>query len=115
MDRLGITPATNRGSRSNEEQQGHYTFVSGIGQYHTNEPGAQSPKEYLAIGLCEIQALVDTPQKVEKAKAQWLIPSNHPSRNFKEQEAHGEYGLLWADLDNTRLPCQFLRSTSPRY
>ncbi len=74
-------------------------FTSGIGQHHTNEPGKPNRKPYLAIGFSEIQALVDNPQQVDKAQAQWIIPSTHPSRTFKEQEAHGEYWLLWADFD----------------
>jgi|GEM_PF-2662994 len=74
-------------------------MTSGIGQFHTNEPDAEFPKPYRTIDLAGIRALVDFPQKLDKSKAQWLIPSSYPSRNFKEQAAHGKYWLLWADLD----------------
>lgn len=98
MDRLGTTTAANRGS-TNHNQQANFNMVSGIGQYHTNEPGKSNPTPYLSIDLDGIRALVDNPQQVDKSQAQWLIPSPHPSRNFKEQEQHGQYPMLWADLD----------------
>jgi hypothetical protein len=78
-------------------------ITSGIGQLHTNEPDPKKPnkilKPYLTIGFDEIRALVDNPQQLPKAQAQWVIPSTLPSRNFKEQEQNGEYWALWADLD----------------
>jgi len=85
-------------------------MTSGIGQYHTNEPDPAKPdkllKAYLTIGLAGIRALVDNPQQVEKAPAQWLIPSTYRSRNFKEQEQEGSFFMLWADLDKNP-PCLF--------
>jgi len=69
-------------------------MVSGKGQYHSDKT-----KEYLAIDWGEVTTLVDIPQTVDKAQAQWLIPSILKSRIFKEQEQHGQYLLLWADLD----------------
>lgn len=74
-------------------------MVSGIGQFHTNEVGKDKRREYLTIGLSDIRALVDKPQSVDKAQAQWLIPSSVPSRNFKTQEEQGQFFMLWADLD----------------
>ena len=78
-------------------------LVSGIGQHHTNEYDPKKPNRplvpYLTIVWADVRALVDTPQQVDKTAAQWLIPSNHPSRKFKEQEEKGEYWMLWADLD----------------
>lgn len=74
-------------------------LTSGIGQFHTDEPDKDNRKKYLAIGIDEIRALVNKPQSVTKAQAQWLIPSTLPSRNFKEQEGNGQYLALWADLD----------------
>jgi hypothetical protein len=85
-------------------------MVSGVGQFHTNEPGNQHRKEYLAIDWDDVKALVDNPQTVDKTQAQWLIPSSLPSRNFKEQEAKGAYGLLWADLDKNPPPLNELAS-----
>ena len=73
-----------------------HQMVSGIGADHTDKYG----KEYLMIGWDAITALVDKPQQVDKAQAQWLIPSSHKTRTFKEQEQHGQYYCLWADLDD---------------
>lgn len=75
-------------------------MTSGIGQFHTNEQGKDKRKEYLTIGVCDIRALIDNPKSVDKTQAQWLIPSNLPSRNFKEQEQSGSFPMLWADLDD---------------
>ena len=66
-------------------------ICSGIGQYQNSD--------YSRLTLQDIRALVDDPQSVDKAKAQWLIPSTLMSRTFKEQEAKGEYWYLWADID----------------
>jgi hypothetical protein len=78
-------------------------MTSGIGQLHTNDydPLKTNKKldPYIGITFNRIRLLVDKPQCVDKEKAQWLIPSTHPSRNFKEQEQHGDYWMLWADLD----------------
>mgnify|MGYP000008051938 FL=1 len=78
-------------------------LCSGHGQFHTNEADPKKPDKILIpyenISWGEIKLLIDNPQTVEKSQAQWLIPSLLPSRNFKEQEANGEYWLLWADLD----------------
>ena len=83
-------------------------FCSGIGQFHTNEADPSNPdkklKPYNAINLEGIRKLVDKPQEVDKALAQWLIPSILPSRNFKKQEGEGSYYLLWLDLDEEPLP-----------
>ncbi|GJL73288.1 MAG: hypothetical protein NMNS01_24870 [Nitrosomonas sp.] len=76
-----------------------HKFVSGYGQFHTNEPTAKNPKPYTQIDFEGIRQLVDKPQEVDKSEAQWLIPSTLPSRVFKEQEENGEYHLLWADID----------------
>ena len=73
-----------------------HQMVSGIGADHTDRYG----KEYLTIGWDAITALVDKPQQVDKAQAQWLIPSSYKTRTFKEQELHGQYYCLWADLDD---------------
>ncbi len=74
-------------------------MVSGFGQFHTDEEGATKRTPYTAITWAGVQALVDNPQQVPKADAQWLIPSVLPSRKFLRQEAEGEFWLLWADFD----------------
>ncbi len=76
-----------------------HQMVSGIGADHTDRYG----KEYLTIGWDAITALVDKPQQVDKAQAQWLIPSSYKTRTFKEQEQHGQYYCLWVDLDDKPL------------
>ncbi|MDO9310626.1 MAG: DUF3987 domain-containing protein [Nitrosomonas sp.] len=74
-------------------------FCSGFGQFHTDELGKENRIPYLLITLEEIRRLVDNPQQVDKSLAQWLIPSTLLSRSFQEQEANGEYGIVWADID----------------
>lgn len=79
------------------------SFVSGFGKKHTNEADPSDPgkllRPYAAITWEGIKALVDYPLQVDKARAQWLIPSTLPRRNAKAQEADGEFWLLWADID----------------
>ena len=83
-------------------------FVSGFGQFHTNEPAAENPNKkltpYVTINLPGIRALVDNPRSVDKAKGQWLIASTLPCRTFATQEQSGEFGMLWADLDKEPKP-----------
>jgi len=74
-------------------------LCSGYGQFHTCEPGKDNRKPYAQINLEGIRQLVDKPQQVDKSQAQWLIPSTLLSRSFKEQEANGEFWMLWADID----------------
>ena len=78
-------------------------FVSGFGQFHTNEPNAEKPNKkltpYTTITLSDIRALVDNPQSVDKAEGQWLIASTLPCRTFATQEQSGEFWMLCADLD----------------
>ena len=75
------------------------TLCSGFGQFHTDEPGKDRRTPYLRITWADITAMVDNPQQVEKATAQWLIPSELASRTFARQEADGDFWALWADLD----------------
>lgn len=84
------------------------SFVSGFGQFHTDEPGKENRKPYRAITWDSIKALIDNPQQVDKADAQWLIPSTLPTRNFKQQEKNGEYWVLWADIDKEPPPLSVL-------
>lgn len=75
-------------------------IVSGFGQNHS----AKNGRHYVPITLPEIRQLVDNPPSVDKALGQWLIPSSLPSRVFAEQEARGQFHLLWADLDRNAPP-----------
>ena len=83
-------------------------MVSGLGKFHTNEADPTKPnkvlKEYLAIGWTEIRSLVDNPQNIDKAQAQWFIPSTLPSRIHKKQELDGIFYALWIDLDDQATP-----------
>jgi hypothetical protein len=71
--------------------------ISGIGQRHTDKYG----KSFADVSLKEIRSLVDNPQAVDKSEAKWAIFSTHHSRVFKEQEQHGQYWMLWFDLDES--------------
>lgn len=77
-----------------------FKVVSGIGQYHSNEPTTRNPKPYLQVGLKEILQMVENPPSVPKKKSQWLIPSSLPSRKFNIQREQGQYWMLWADIDD---------------
>lgn len=85
-------------------------MVSGFGSGHTNEADPSKPgkplKPYVAIDLAGIRALVDMPQQVGKADAQWLIPSTLQTRTFKRQEAEGKFWMLWADFDTDPQPVE---------
>lgn len=74
-------------------------MVSGFGQYHTDEPGKEYRRPYVPIDLDGIRQLVDTPQKVLKENARWVIPSTLQRRDFGLQERQGEFWMLWQDLD----------------
>lgn len=69
-------------------------MVSGYGAYHGKNVGS-----YEAIDYTQIQALVDSPQRVSKDVAQWVIPSTLPTRVHAEQREFGEFWMLWVDLD----------------
>lgn len=79
-------------------------MVSGFGQFHTNEADPNKPGKkltpYLAIGWSDIFSMVDQPQSVDKAQAQWLMPSTLPRRNSKDQEDNGQFLCIWGDLDD---------------
>ena len=72
-------------------------MVSGLGKYATDRDGT-TPDALTTITFHDVRALVDKPQKgLEKARAQWLIPSTHKSR--KGHDKHGLRPLLCADVD----------------
>ena len=86
-------------------------IVSGFGQNHS----AKNGRLYIPITLSEIRQMVENPPSVDKAHGQWLIPSSLPSRVFADQEARGQFHMLWADLDRNAPPLeavqQFLDGT----
>ncbi len=69
-------------------------LLSGFGTTHSDKS-----RPYTTIDLAGIRALVDNPVSVDKLQAQWFIPSTLMTRTFREQEARGEFWMLWADLD----------------
>lgn len=74
-------------------------MVSGFGKLHTNKEGATHRRAYVPITWEEICGMVDRPPSVAKSDARWFIPSTLLSREAKEQEARGEYWVLWAEFD----------------
>jgi hypothetical protein len=72
-------------------------LCSGFGSFHSDT--GKNPKPLASITLGEILHMIDNPQQVDKAEAQWLIPSTLHSRTFKEQEQNGTFWMLLADLD----------------
>jgi hypothetical protein len=75
-------------------------LCSGYGQFHSAN-NKSNPRNYLRISLAEVRAKLETPQKTEKAEAQWAIFSTLPSREHNEQREKGEFFALWADIDDT--------------
>ncbi len=71
-------------------------LISGLGKFHSNKAGDQP---YLRVTLADVRKMVDNPPSVDKDQAQWLIPSTLDTRVHAEQEAHGEFWMLWADVD----------------
>lgn len=86
--------------------------MSGKGKFHTNEADPAKPDKiltpYLEIDLVGIRSLVDNPQRVDKSKAEWFIPSTLKSRIAKDQEKNGEYWILWCDFDINPKPLKQL-------
>ena len=79
-------------------------MVSGFGKYATDRDGT-TPEALTTINFYEVRDLVDKPQQgVEKDRAQWLIPSTHPSR--KGHDKSGKRPLIWADVDAPVLTIQ---------
>lgn len=73
-------------------------LCSGFGQYHSPENPVE-PRPYATITLDGIEAMAAHPQEVDKAKAQWVIPSILLTRKHNEQRENGEFHALWADVD----------------
>jgi hypothetical protein len=79
-------------------------FISGFGQFHSNELSSKIRKEYTAISFEEIQTMVDDPQSTPKPQARWFIPSTLPSRVHQTQREQGQFGCLWMDFDQDPKP-----------
>ncbi len=84
-------------TKQNEPMSSNGTgMISGCGKFYSNKNG---DKPYLRISLKDIRRLVDNPSSVPKDNAQWIIPSTFDTRVHAEQELHGEFLALWADVD----------------
>jgi len=85
-------------------QQLKPVFVSGYGQFHTNEADPTKPSKrltpYELLNRQDIEAMVDNPADEPKSHAQWMIASSLKSRVFVEQEKHGFFGAMVNDFDN---------------
>ena len=73
---------------------------AGFGQFFTEKKGVQ----YHEVSFQDICTMAENPQQVVKAKAAWAIPSTLKRREFKEQEAAGQYLWCWADFDSEPAP-----------
>lgn len=78
-------------------------LCSGFGQYHTDNPTSKHPKPYNTITLNDIFNMVEKPQKVDKAAAQWVIFSDLITRESSKQSAAGNYYAVWFDFDEHTL------------
>lgn len=79
-------------------------MCSGFGQCHTNEFDPAKPHKrlqpYTTVSWKDVIPLLQDPPTVEKARAQWLIPSTLLSRSLDAQKAEGRFVLLWGDMDD---------------
>jgi len=73
-------------------------FCSGFGEKHTPRL-SKNPDEFLRLTLKDIKKMAEDPQDRPKEKAQWVIPSTHPSRVSKEQFQRGDRHFLTFDKD----------------
>jgi len=72
-------------------------LASGTGKFHSD--GGKTPKPLNSITLGEIKVMLEEPQAVDKASAQWAIFSSLQSRSRAKQVEQGVFYAGWADLD----------------
>lgn len=78
-------------------------FCTGHGQFDTHKDMLD---DYAGITYDEIVAMVGNPQSVDKAAAQWLIPSCYrksDARSHDAQRIRGQFGFLTVDVDQGNL------------
>jgi len=73
-------------------------LCSGFGQYHS-ENHKTNPQQYIDVTLFDITGRLASPDKTDKASAQWAIFSSLKSRNHDAQRDNGQLYALWADID----------------
>lgn len=85
-------------------------FCTGFGQFDTHKGTAL---DYQGITGAEIGRMVKDPPSLDKAKAQWFIPSDyqaHDAREHEEQRSHGRFWWLPLDVDENNLPMADIQS-----
>ena len=82
--------------KNTDSPVGMTVAISGYGQRYTDNG---TNKKYKGLSWETIKEMVDKPQNLPKSKAQWAIPSNHPSRKKNDQIEHGKFYWLWIDVD----------------
>ncbi|MDF9788118.1 AAA family ATPase [Polynucleobacter sphagniphilus] len=97
-----------------DRQQLKPVFVSGYGQFHTNEADPAKPSKrltpYKLLSRQDIEAMVDNPTDVPKSEAPWMIASSLKSRVFADQEKNGSFGAMVNDFDNNPTTLENLAS-----
>jgi hypothetical protein len=73
------------------------SISTGMGKFHSDT--RKKPQPLGGITLGEIKVMLEEPQAVDKASAQWAIFSSLPTRSTAKQIEQGFYSALWADLD----------------
>lgn len=81
-----------------------FTFVSGDGQFHTNEPTSKGRKPYIQMTLADVGEMIEAPPSTEKGEARWAIFSTLFTREFVAQLDGGEFVALWCDFDHDPRP-----------
>lgn len=97
-------------------------FVTGWGQSDTHallidgkpNPHKSAGTPYAGISGRDLVALIKTPQKCPKEKAQWLIPSTyceHDARSHAVQRTKGAFWFLALDIDCNNLDLDYVLET----
>jgi hypothetical protein len=84
-------------------------FCTGLGQFDTKKSDG---RDYKGITGAEIVGMVKAPPSVDKAKAQWFIPSDyraHDARSHDAQRQRGEFWFLPLDVDENNLAMDEIR------
>ena len=85
-------------------------FCTGFGQFDTHKSNGL---DYQGITGAEIGRMVKDPPSLDKAKAQWFIPSDYQAHDAREHEAQRSHGRFWwlpLDVDENNLPMADIQS-----
>ena len=78
-------------------------FCTGHGQFDTHK---NDGRDYGAITGKDVARMVKDPASIDKAKAQWFIPSDYRAHDGREHEAQRSFGRFWwlpLDVDENNL------------